>query len=249
MDNSKNDPYLYEGSDVLRNLLDIHDEKALDIAEAEISSANIMLLYEKGFSDFTTEGIKEIHKTLFEDVYDWAGQLRITNIRKRENLLAGKSVWYANSEDIVRDLDAGWDKINEISWSELSREDFVKKLSLTFPALWQAHPFREGNTRTIVLLMTFFVEYHGFYFDQDLFAASAGYVRDAFVLASFDKYSEYEHLERILNDAISSEPIEQVDDLDDVTTASRKEKYERYLTDDYQPSAHEYRAEEVELDG
>ena len=58
-----NDPYLYEGTSVLRNLLNIHDEKELDVAEAEISSANMMLLYDKGFSDFTTEGIKEIHKT------------------------------------------------------------------------------------------------------------------------------------------------------------------------------------------
>ena len=94
--------------------------------------------------------------------------------------------------------------------------------------------------------MTFFVEYHGFYFDQELLAASAGYVRDAFVLASFDKYSEYEHLERILYDAISSEPIEQIDDLDDATAADRMEKHERYRTEDYKPRAHEYRSEDIE---
>ncbi len=49
-----NDPYLYEGSSVLRNLLDIHDEKELDLAEAELSRANMMLLYEQGFDDFST---------------------------------------------------------------------------------------------------------------------------------------------------------------------------------------------------
>ncbi|HOJ09580.1 MAG TPA: hypothetical protein PK733_03195 [Clostridiales bacterium] len=49
-----NDPYLYEGSSVLRNLLNIHDEKELDIAEAELSQANMMLLYEQGFDDFST---------------------------------------------------------------------------------------------------------------------------------------------------------------------------------------------------
>ncbi len=42
-----NDPYLYEGNSVLRNLLNIHDEKELDIAEAELSQANMMLLYEQ----------------------------------------------------------------------------------------------------------------------------------------------------------------------------------------------------------
>jgi len=49
-----NDPYLYENTTILRNLLNIREQKALEIAEAEISSANIMLLYEKGFSDFSS---------------------------------------------------------------------------------------------------------------------------------------------------------------------------------------------------
>ena len=40
---------------------------------------------------------------------------------------------------------------------------------------------REGNTRTVVMMMTFFVEYHGYFMDQELMAASAGYVRDSFV--------------------------------------------------------------------
>lgn len=43
--------------------------------------------------------------------------------------------------------------------------------------------------------------------DQKLMAASAGYVRDAFVMASIDQLSEYEHLERILMDAICEEPL------------------------------------------
>lgn len=87
-----NDPYLYESSSVLRNLLNILDEKELNIAEAELSQANMMLLYENGFNDFSTQGIKTIHKVLFEDVYDWAGGFRTINIQKREPLLAGISV-------------------------------------------------------------------------------------------------------------------------------------------------------------
>ncbi|HZK02202.1 MAG TPA: hypothetical protein VFC96_04990 [Anaerovoracaceae bacterium] len=84
-----NDPYLYEGGSVLRNLLNIHDEKELDIAEAELSQANMMLLYEQGFDDFSTQGIKTIHKVLFEDVYNWAGKLRTINCSP---LLAGSSL-------------------------------------------------------------------------------------------------------------------------------------------------------------
>jgi len=98
------DPYLYPDSAVLRNLLDIHDEDALNLAEAELSRANMMLLYEQGFSDFSSQGLQAIHKTLFGDVYDWAGEFRLINIQKREQQLAGLSVWYSNDNDIERDL-------------------------------------------------------------------------------------------------------------------------------------------------
>ncbi|OEF98135.1 hypothetical protein [Desulfuribacillus alkaliarsenatis] len=64
------DPYLYKEGSVLRNLLNIRDEMKLELAEAELSRANMMLLYELGFDDFSTQGIKTIHKVLFEDVYD-----------------------------------------------------------------------------------------------------------------------------------------------------------------------------------
>ena len=236
-----NDPYLYEGTKVLRNLLGLQDEKALEIAEAEFSSANMMLLYEKGFSDFTINGIKTIHKTLFEDIYDWAGDFRIINIRKREEILAGKSVWYANYDDIERDLEIGWSKINAISWETLTRDDFVKNITQTFPVLWQAHPFRDGNTRTIVMLMTFFVEHYGYYLDQELLATSAGYVRNAFVLCSFDEHSEYEHLEKILLDTISEFPIPEIDTLNETESAEKTTKYEKYYVPNYKPIQHEYR--------
>ncbi len=243
-----NDPYFFEESHVLRNLLDIHDEKALDIAEAELSRANMMLLYEQGFDDFSTAGICAIHKALFGDIYDWAGTFRVINVQKRETILAGKSVWYSNDEDIGRDLEAAWNRIHHISWDEISREDFAAQVARTFPALWQAHPFREGNTRTIVMLMTFFVEHHGYYFDQELLAESAGYVRNAFVLASLGEHSEYEHLEKILKDAICTEPILYLDNLADDLSDSRAEKYQRYQTKDYRPEAHEYREEGPKLE-
>ena len=242
MDDYKNDPYVYENTNVLRNLLNIQERKALEIAEAEISSANMMLLYENGFSDFSTNGVKEIHRAIFRDIYDWAGVFRIMNIMKRENTLAGKSVWYANASDIECDLDKAWVIINKIDWSSLDANEFAKNLAHSFPALWQAHPFRDGNTRTIVMMMTFFVEHHGFYFDQELFAASAGYVRKSFVLACWDEYSEYEHLERILIDTISDKPLPQVTSLDIAFAADRAEVYEKYSTEGYEPVPHEYRA-------
>lgn len=232
------DLYLIENSTVLKNLLDITDEKELDLAEAELSRANMMLLYENGFDDFSSGGFCFIHKVLFGDVYEWAGQYRKINIRKREKLLAGQSVWYSNVTEIGNDLDNAFDEINKVNWASLSRENFAKQIARLFPMLWQVHPFREGNTRTTVMMMTFFVEHHGYFFDQNLMAESAGYVRDSFVMASLGENSDYEYLEKILLDAICTEPVDYADT--DKATNINKEKYEKYKSKDYIPNKHEY---------
>ncbi len=233
-----NDIYLIENSGVLKNKLGISDEKELDLAEAELSRMNMMLLYEEGFDDFSPDGIKHIHKFLFRDVYDWAGEYRKINIRKREKVLAGNSVWYSNVIEIESDLKKAFAEINKVKWENLDKESFVKQITLLFPKLWQVHPFREGNTRTVVMMMTFFIEHYGYYFDQELLARSAGYVRDSLVMASIGNYAEYEHLEMILSDAISETPIEYTDT--EETETNKSKKYRKYKSDDYVPEKHEY---------
>lgn len=234
------DCYLYDDVPVLKNKLDLKEEKALDRIEAELSRANMMLLYERGLDVFSPESLCAIHHYLFGDIYEWAGKYRIINIEKREELLAGRSVWYSNDEDIPRDLDAAFAAINATPWNELPKEVFVHELTRCFSRVWRVHPFREGNTRTVVMMLTLFVEAHGFYMDQELMAASAGYVRNSFVMASLDQYSEYEHLERILMDAICDEPIAyEIGSLDTVRPEDdRKEKYKKYQSEDYVPQPH-----------
>lgn len=236
------DLYLYDDVPVLKNKLDIHDEKTLDLIEAEQSRANMMILYKQGFHDFTPEGLCKIHRLLFEDIYDWAGQYRLINIEKRERLLAGRSVWYSNDEAIPHDLGEAFQAIHDQPWGTFSREEFAHNLAQVFPTVWQVHPFREGNTRTVVMMMTLFVEHHGYYMDHELMAASAGYVRDSFVMASLDQFSEYEHLERILMDAVCAEPIIYDEhSLEESTGADRSEKYRKYQKEKYIPQAHQQR--------
>lgn len=182
---SKYDIYLQENSKVLKNRLGITEEDALYKAESILANTKMALLYNSGFSDFSPEGVCTIHKTIFGDVYDWAGQYRIINVQKREPLLAGKSVWYSNWENIDLDLKNAWEKIDAVDWQNLSHDVLTKSIAHLFPAIWQAHPFRKGNTRTIVMLIALFAEHYGYFFDYELMAASAGYVRNAFVLCCF----------------------------------------------------------------
>lgn len=232
------DIYLYDDVPVLKNKLGIKEEKALDTVEAERSRARMMLLYKKGFEDFSPAGLCEIHRTLFGDIYEWAGQYRVINIEKRERLLAGRSVWYSNDEDIPRELDTAFQAVRTLDWSHYSKEYFVHMLSRCFPRLWQIHPFREGNTRTVVMMLTFFVEKYGYYMDQELMAASAGYVRDSFVMASLDQNSEYEHLERILRDAVCDEPVIYGEESMGHSTEAPDERYRKYQKEKYEPQPH-----------
>ena len=112
-----------------------------------------------------------------------------------------------------------------------------------FAKIWQIHPFREGNTRTVVMMLTFFVEHYGYYMDQELLAESAGYVRDSFVMASLDQFSEYEYLERILMDAVCDDPIEYELTPDTEFERQRSEKYQKYQKEHYTPEPH-YRRED-----
>lgn len=236
---SKYDIYLQDNSKVLKNKLGITEETALDKAESIMASTKMALLYNSGFSDFSPEGVCKLHKALFGDVYDWAGQYRVINIQKREELLAGKSVWYSNWDTIDKNLNIAWDRINHVDLNNLSHEKFAKSVAHLFPAIWQVHPFREGNTRTIVMLIALFTESYGYYFDYELMSASAGYVRNAFVLCCFGENSEFGHLEKILLDAISIEPIEDSED-NEVESETKSSKYEKYYTKDYKPAPHEY---------
>ena len=236
---SKYDIYLQDNSNVLKNKLGITDEAALDTAESMMIRTRMALLYNSGFSDYSPIGVCKLHKILFGDVYEWAGKYREINIQKRESILAGKSVWYSNWDNIDKDLNSAWDKINAVGWKSLTHEDFAKEIAHIFPLIWQVHPFREGNTRTTVMLIALFVEHYGYYFDYELMASSAGYVRNAFVLSCFGEYSEFEHLEKILIDTISEESIEEFDN-NESSLKSKETKYKKYYTEYYKPTPHEY---------
>ncbi len=134
---SKYDIYLQENSNVLKNKLGITDETALDTAESMMVRTRMALLYNSGFSDFSPTGVCKLHKTLFGDVYEWAGKYREINIQKRESILAGKSVWYSNWDNIDKDLNSAWDKVNAVNWKSLTHEDFAKEIAHLFPLIWQ----------------------------------------------------------------------------------------------------------------
>ena len=91
------DIYCYKGTNVLRNLQDIHDKDILDELERESTNTKIVSLElrpEQIVNDISIEHINELHRFLFGNLYEWAGQYRVVDLYKSERVLSGLSVEY-----------------------------------------------------------------------------------------------------------------------------------------------------------
>mgnify|MGYP002771968940 FL=1 len=120
----------------IQNKLGITDSFELAQAEERISKQKAIELFESGRLDKldagTFESLSEIHKFLFEDIYDFAGEVRTVNIAKGNFRFA--PVMY---------LAEALKNINEMPQSGF--EQIIEK----YVEMNIAHPFREGNGRSM----------------------------------------------------------------------------------------------------
>jgi len=197
------DPYTYEDAPVLKNLLGIKDANTLEQAEADITSIRLFVVDGATQSDtFDLQRLLAIHKHIFGDIYEWAGTLRSVPITKGERVLGGDTVRYSQPGNIERACAAIIKNLNDTDWAKLGLHETAETFAKLIAALWQAHPFREGNTRAVITFAAQFAEAHGFRLDKTLLKDNAAYVRDALVKASDGQYSEYAYLAKIFEDAI-----------------------------------------------
>ncbi len=119
----------------LENKLGITDSAQLAREEERISKKKAAELFGNGILDTLKAGsfsaLKAIHKYLFEDIYDFAGQVRNVNIAKGNFRFA--PVMY---------LDAALANIDKMPQSTF--DEIVEK----YVEMNVAHPFREGNGRS-----------------------------------------------------------------------------------------------------
>lgn len=129
------------------------------------------------------------------------------NIEKAEAVLGEISVIYSDCFDIVKDAESILKRANRFEWKQVSFEDVVITFSNFMAELWKVHPFREGNTCTVVTFCCMFIEAQGIYIESDLFKDNAAYMRNALVAANavFDDLGDLrkpEYLYRIVQDAL-----------------------------------------------
>ncbi len=121
---------------MFKNKLGIKNQIELANIEEKITKLKAIRLFEEKKMDLfevgTFKGLSQIHKYLFEDVYDFAGDIRKENISKGNFRFA--SVVYL--EDALKKID----KMPHTNFDEIVQKYIEMNV---------AHPFREGNGRSM----------------------------------------------------------------------------------------------------
>lgn len=168
------DPYLIPGTDTLRNKLGFVDAGKLREAEYDFTVNRADDLVKNPIrGDFDLAHLQRIHGYLFQDVYDWAGELRTVDIAKGGARFAHAGFLEAVFNGIHRELAA------ENFLRGLDKEQFVERFSYFYGEINAAHPFREGNGRSTREFMGQLAEQAGYFLDQTKIENNKGQFNEA----------------------------------------------------------------------
>jgi cell filamentation protein len=136
--------YCYPGTDILKNKLGIKNDDALTIAEREITSLKLLKLYNMPVvENFNLKTLCEIHKIIFEDIYEWAGQTRRGDFLSKGNSIFCRGPYIdENAKVIFGNI------LKENNLCGLSKMKFIDRMAYYMGEINALHPFREGNGRT-----------------------------------------------------------------------------------------------------
>lgn len=147
----------YPGTTVLINKLVIRDESELAEVESIAVTARAAEWEESPkVNSFDFEHYKALHRHLFFDLYDWAGQVRTINISK-------KGTSFCPAEDIDAMASAIFSRLKKLNYLKgLAHTDFVDAIVDFYCSTNYLHPFREGNGRSQRLFLTQLISAAGY---------------------------------------------------------------------------------------
>ncbi|MGW8566693.1 Fic/DOC family protein [Isoptericola sp. NPDC055881] len=136
--------YLLPDGRTLRNLVGARSPNELRQIEDDLVEARALTLRPSGLpSGYDLEGLRSVHRHLFQDVYAWAGDVRTVSIRK------GPEGWFARRDQIRPAMEQVaehlrlTDNLRAVDATQVPRD-----LAQVYNIVNQVHPFREGNGRT-----------------------------------------------------------------------------------------------------
>jgi cell filamentation protein len=139
------DPYVYPGTTILRNKPAIRDAERLDAFERRMATQRAAEGIPTG--DFDLSHLQAIHGHLFQDVYDWAGQIRIVELNKGGDQFMFRQYIQTGMADVHRRI------VKADYFKGASQTDFAAGAGQIMGDVNYVHPFREGNGRTQLLYL------------------------------------------------------------------------------------------------
>ena len=153
--------------------------------ECDFVSMRIVELLEKDDFELSIDYLKYIHKYLFQDVYEFAGEFRNINFSKHEIILNNDSVAYGDYKTLKESLEYDISLEKEKNYKDMSIVEVIKNITDFSSSIWQVHPFREGNTRTTALFIEKYLISLGYNVDNSLFKDRSVYFRNALVRGNY----------------------------------------------------------------
>lgn len=143
------DAYTYPGSGgVLRNARDITDLDTLEQLEVTLATLAVEAMTIAGDPDFAM--LSWIHREMFGDLYPWAGKLRTVPVSAAGEY---RDV-YCHPDDIADGVTELFGHFADQDYLRgLDQWDFLAGLDDFWARLTRLHPFRDGNTRSQVVLI------------------------------------------------------------------------------------------------
>ena len=147
----------YDGTTCLINKFNIKNEEQLAKIEASITLAKNAELEKNPIKgDFDFEHYKQIHRFLFEDLYDWAGMVRTVDISK-------KGTNFISADKIETVANACFQRLEDHNYfKNLGFDDFVENIVDFYCSTNMLHPFREGNGRTQRIFIAQLIRFCGY---------------------------------------------------------------------------------------
>jgi len=162
--------YLYPGTTVLRNKAEITEQESLDAFEADITAIRILELTEVPVKGrFDLDHLRAIHRYVFQDIYDWAGELRTVDISREQSRFANINQIEPYARTVFRQL-AGENYLQGIPV-----EKFAARLAHYMAEINALHPFRDGNGRVQRVFASQLAEDAGYFLDYSALTQEAFY--------------------------------------------------------------------------
>lgn len=216
------DDYFIPGTTVLRNRLGATTAQDLAVREEFAASLRLAELAEDPVQGrFDYDHMKEIHRRIFQDVYEWAGHERVgPDARMTKD--GPDVVHYAVGDPAAPTVAYGYYPGPQVAAAAeaeyralaaanflvgLPRTEFVEQLAERWAELNVVHSFREGNSRAQFVFFHQLAEHAGYRLDTKTFQVGEP-LRDRFVAARF--YSQAtgrsDRLAEVISEAITPLP-------------------------------------------